>query len=307
MRSKWFTVVQSIIGLVIVALVARSVIGDWDRVRASGIAFTFRPGWLLLSLLLTWVGYAGLIEGWRRMVTGWGVALRWPLAGRIWILASFGKYLPGKLWAIAGMAVLSERAGVNGKVTTAAAIVMQVLAIGTGLAVAALAIGPAIKAWNPDAGMAMTLLGVVVLGALAAVASRRVITTLWTLARREGPAPAPPRKRELVLGAVVNVVAWLVYGAALVALAHGVLPEPVLGFREATGAFAFAYLAGYLTPIAPGGLGVRDALLAWLLEPWLGIGPALALVAASRLMLTLNELGAAAPFLFLRGSARDHA
>src|SRR5690606_31586594 len=127
-----------------------------------------------------------LIEGWRRLAVGWGEDLRWPLAGRIWMLSSFGKYIPGKVWAMAGMVTLSERHGKSGKVTLAAAIVMQALGVGAGLAVASVTIGPLIRQWNENAGTAMLLMGAAVAGLLVAVGSRPVIDRLWKVARRDG-------------------------------------------------------------------------------------------------------------------------
>lgn len=291
--------------MIIVGAIARSIINDWDKVRNSGAEFRIDPLWLLLSLLVVWGMWALLIEGWRRLVVGWGEPLRWPLAGRIWMLSSFGKYIPGKVWAMAGMVAMSERHGVSGKVALASAIVMQALGVGAGLAVAAVTIGPLIRDWNENAGTAMLLLGAAVAGLLIAVGSRPVIDGLWKVARREGPAPAPPEPAVLTFAIVTNLASWVVYGAALVFLSRGILPGAELGWQMAVGCFTFAYLAGYLAPFAPGGLGVRDLVLAWLLRDAVGLAPALALAAASRLAFTLNEVGAAAPFLFMRETASD--
>jgi uncharacterized membrane protein YbhN (UPF0104 family) len=183
---------------------------------------------------------------------------------------------------------------------------MQALGIGAGVAVASFAAGPMLTEWYPDAGRATVLVGLAVAGMLLVVGNRGMLRRLWKLARRTGPAPEPPRTVLLVGCIAVNVIAWLVYGAALVALARGILPHVQLGWREATGAFTLAYIAGYLGP-APAGLGLRDGLLAGILSSWMGPGEALALAAASRIAFTINELGAAAPFYFARGWARDSA
>ncbi|MGH7536840.1 MAG: hypothetical protein ACREMG_14850, partial [Gemmatimonadales bacterium] len=53
----------------------------------------------------------------------------------------------------------------------------------------------------------------------------------------------------------------------------------------------------FLALLAPGGLGVREGVFILMLQGPLGIRAATALALASRLLLTLTELGAAAPFL----------
>jgi uncharacterized membrane protein YbhN (UPF0104 family) len=59
-------------------------------------------------------------------------------------------------------------------------------------------------------------------------------------------------------------------------------------------------VAGLVALFAPGGLVVREGLLILLLQPSIGLGAATALAVASRLLLTVTELGAAVPFLLLR-------
>jgi uncharacterized membrane protein YbhN (UPF0104 family) len=304
LRSRWFTWVQTVAFIAILYFVGRSIAKDWGNVRASGVDLVFRPGWILLSLAVVWVMWIGLIEGWRRIAVGWGANLHWPTAGSIWMLSSFYKYIPGKVLAIAGMVALSERAGISGRLTLGAAVVMQVLNVGTGVLVGVLTLGSVANDSHPFAGIAMMALGLITLLTLIAVGNRSLSAKIWQLARTPGPIPEPPTGMVLAYGIVINVVMWFAYGWALVWLAKGILPTADLGWQYATGAFALSYLVGYLGP-TPGGLGTRDAMLIALLTPVITAGPAIALAAASRLAFTLNELGAAAPFFFTRESARD--
>jgi len=74
--------------------------------------------------------------------------------------------------------------------------------------------------------------------------------------------------------------------------------------RQIWGSVGFV-IAGFLALFAPGGIGVREGLFILMLQGPLGIGAATALAVASRLLLTLTELGAAVPFLLLpQGRAR---
>jgi hypothetical protein len=50
------------------------------------------------------------------------------------------------------------------------------------------------------------------------------------------------------------------------------------------GANAVAWIVGFLTPVAPGGLVVREACLASLLAPWLGLENAVTAALAWRLI-----------------------
>jgi hypothetical protein len=297
-RLAW----QAVLAFLVLAFLLRSVAPDWEVVRAASETLTFHPGWIALAMAIIWLMFAGLVEGWLRVVRGWGAQMPWMVGARIWILSSFGKYLPGRVWAIAGMAVMSERAGVQGRVATAAAVVMQILAIGAGVAVAALTVGRELESARPGAGMAMLLLGLVALGSLVAVGHQGVLDLLWRVARREGPAPSAPRAGALLEGIALNVVAWLGYGIAYWALARGLFPMVDLDLRLAIGGFTAAYLAGLLAIVVPGGIGVRETLLVALFSGALGLGEAVLLAAISRLVWTACEVGAAVPFILKRES-----
>lgn len=305
MRSRWLRVAQWLAGLAIVIFAARSLLHNWAELRSQPLVWRVQPGWLVLSAVLVWSMYAVLIVAWRTMLAGWGQRLDGWTAARIWTVSSLGKYLPGKVWAIAGMALMAQRAGIAPWAATGSAVVLQVLAIGTGAVVAGLTGWRAIEAAHAGARGVLLLL---VLGAIAGIALLLWPPFLRRLLRIAAPATEAreaPAAAGIGFGIVANLVAWVGYGAALWMLARGLLPDAGLGLPLAIAVFTASYLAGFLALFAPGGLGVREGLFILMLQGPLGIGAATALALASRLLLTITEFGAAAPFLGLfRGGAR---
>ncbi len=299
MRRPWVRVVQWLAGLAIVVFAARSLARNWADLTSQPLEWRVQPGWLLLSALLVWSMYALLVVAWRTMLAGWGQQLDGWTAARIWTVSSLGKYLPGKVWAVAGMALMAQRAGIAPWAATGSAVVLQVLAIGTGAAVAGLTGRSAIEAAHQGAGAALLLL---IAGAVAGVALLLwppFLTRLLRLAAPDAEARGAPAAAGIVFGIVANTVAWLGYGAALWCLSRGLLSEVRLRPELAVAVFTASYLAGFLALFAPGGIGVREGLFILMLQGPLGIGAATALALASRLLLTITELGAAVPFLVL--------
>jgi len=82
-----------------------------------------------------------------------------------------------------------------------------------------------------------------------------------------------------VMWLLLGLQAWLL----LVQLAPGV------GYPLAAGAFAFAWLVGFLVIIAPGGLGAREAALVLALSSLVGASAALSLALVSRILMTLAD------------------
>ena len=271
---------QWLAGLAIVLFAARSLARNWVELRSQPLDWSVRPGWLLLSAAVIWLMYAVLIVAWRVMLSAWGQRLGGWEAARIWTVSSLGKYLPGKVWAIAGMAVMSQRAALA-------------------------AYSKAFEAAHPGARAALALM---VAGALIGVGLLLwppLLRRLLGFAAPGSVADRTPSAHGIMFGILANLIAWLGYGTALWLLARGLLPGVRLEWLPAVAVFAASYLAGFLALFAPGGIGVREGLFILMLQQPLGIGAATALALASRLLLTITELGAAVPFLaFFRERVR---
>jgi hypothetical protein len=289
-RTAWIAV-QAVIVVLVTAFLARYVAANWVALRHAGSAVRVAPGPLAASAAIILATYAMLIAAWRAVLLGWGERLRYGDAARIWCLSNLARYVPGRVWQIAGMAVLAQRGGVSPWAAAGSAVVVQLLAIATGALVTA--------AFAPDFGHplligvagAVTALGTVALALpgtaafagrlLSAVAGRPVELR----AVRAGP---------LLLSAAITAAAWAAYGLALVYAVDGLVGAQDLDARTAIGVFTGSYLAGLINVFTPSGLGTRELLLVhWLTGP-LGPAAAAAVTVGSRLLMTGTELLAAA-------------
>jgi hypothetical protein len=304
-RSRWVRALQWAAGLAILWFAGRSLLGNWQELGAQPLAWRLDPLRLVLAAVTVWAMYTLLVTAWRVMLTAWGERLDGWTAGRIWTVSNLGKYLPGKVWAIAGMALMARQAGVSPGAATGSAVILQAISIGSGAAVAALTGAAALERARPGATGGLWLIAAAAVAGVALLCWPPVLQRLLRLAAPEAATQAAPPLPAILYGVLANATAWVGYGVALWLLARGLLPDAGLGLRGAVAVFTASYLAGFLALIAPGGLGVREGLFILMLQGPLGIGPATALALASRLLLTITEFGAAAPFLaFPRRNAR---
>jgi glycosyltransferase 2 family protein len=303
-RDRRVRALQWLLGLTIVAFAVRSLVRNWDDLRAQPLEWRIEPGWIILSAVLVWFMYAILIAAWRRMLAAWGRGLDLWSAGRIWTVSSLGKYLPGKVWAVAGMALMAQRAGVGAGPAMGSAVILQVLAIGTGAAIAGIFGWGALRAAYPGAVVGLAVLVAASVGVVGLLLWPDLVSRVVRIVAPDAPPVRPPRG-AVAFAIVANAVAWVGYGAALWLLARGLLPGAGLELLPAVAVFTASYLAGFLALFAPGGIGVREGVFILMLQGPIGIGAATALAIASRLLLTVTELGAAVPFLlFPRGIPR---
>jgi uncharacterized membrane protein YbhN (UPF0104 family) len=299
-RERWWRWLQWAGGLLVLGFVARFLIRNWDTIRSERVSWQLGPGWILASLLVVLLTYALLVESWRRMLAGWGPKLAWWDAARIWVLSSLGKYVPGKVWAIAGMAVLAQRRGVPPWSATASAILLQVASIGTGALLVGLTGINSLELHRPGSRVALVAILLGSLAALVAVVWPKLAGRVLSQIGVRSEQPLTPKASSVGFGIAANLGAWVLYGVALWGLARGTLPGVELSIAEAVGAFAGSYIAGLLFLLAPGGLGVREGVFMWMLQDRIGPANALALAAISRLLMTVADVLAALPFVLTR-------
>jgi hypothetical protein len=299
-RRRLWRLAQFAAGVLLVGLAARSIVVNWQSLRAQPLEWQLSPAWIAASVLVVFTAYAVLIEAWRRVVLSMGERLSFGTAARIWFLASLGKYIPGKVWAVAGAAVLAQRAGVDPAAAVAGALMLQALALASGAVAVAVTAPETFRAAGPGV---VPLIGVVLLLSLAGVAvlaSQNLLDRISRLLPSSLPPLRAVRPSMLALAFAGNLCAWVGYGAALLLLARGVLPGVTLSLPQAVGVFTCSYLIGFIALFAPGGLGPRESVFLLILAGDIGLKPAAGLALASRILLTGTEVLPAVPLLLRR-------
>jgi hypothetical protein len=248
---------------------------DWARLAAaSGLVVA---------------GYSGYVLAWRRLLCAFGGSLSIVDAHRIWYLGNLGRYVPGKIFQLAGTAYMARAKGVSPVVTVAASVTAQLFVLGGALVVAGLllptvAAGPG-RALVVAGALAAALFAVVTLSPLFDVLHR---FALQTVGRPELHIRVPLAERLLGLAATSALIG--AYGFAFYLFVTAVTTAPRGAILPLVGVNAIAYLAGYLAVFAPGGLGVREGVYALLLGAYIPASIAVAVAILARLWLTLCEL-----------------
>ena len=290
MKRRAWLALQVVIALVIVLFLYRYVARNWTEIRHAGSALDVHPWPLAAAAGIILLTYAMLIGAWDAVLRGWGEHLPYRDAARIWCVSNLARYVPGRVWQIAGMAALAQQAGVSPWAAAGSAIVVQFLAIATGTLVTA--------SFAPAFGHPLLIVGAGLLtaGGAAALAWPQGATALSRLIRRvTGRAVElrAVRPGPLLLSAAITAVAWVLYGLALALCVRGLTGRDI-AFGGAIGVFTGSYVAGLVNIFTSAGLGTREVILVnWLTGP---IGPAAAFVvtAGSRLLMTATEILAAA-------------
>ena len=284
----------------------RTLIGQWEAVQGVRAAHPVRWGGVLLASLLTLGSYAVLIETWRRTMSAWGGVIGYGAAARIWLVSNLGRYVPGKIWQIGAMSVLAERAGVSGATAVGSALLVTLLHVAVGFTVVAASGGALLGAYVPEG---TPLLPVLVALVVALASLPWTLPWAAVLAGRLSGRPIAAHRfppRAIWIAAAGSAAGWLLFGAAFHLLTIAVLGRPTGDAASSVAVFTLSYLAGFLALFAPGGIGVREAVLAELLlqAGSVTVAEVTWLVVASRLWLTVLEILPGVVLLLARPSSR---
>lgn len=198
-----------------------------------------------------------------------------------WLSTLLAKYVPVGLGHVLGRGLVLARYGVPARTTLVTGVVEQgfSLAICTAIAIAAYALDRGLGAW----------FWVATVGAATAIA---------VVAWRAIPQP----RAGLLAGA------WLGYALAMApyAGAYALLVQPVDALKFLQALFA-GTTAGVLAVLAPGGLGVRESIMASMSGPAHATAVLAGVVAARALILASECMGAVVGHALLRRAGRGPA
>ena len=224
---------------------------------AAGLALVYAAADVLLAV------------AWRALLQGQGTA-----AGLVWSIRTHGvsqlsKYLPGNVMHLASRQFLGASAGVPHAVLARSSLLELAGLATAGLLLSLLAL-PLVEIdlfqrIGPAAGATIVVL---------ALAAARIIAGARTA-------------RVLGCHLLFLLAASLSFTALLMLLAPGAGGS--LSWPAACGAYAAAWLAGFVTPGAPAGLGVREAILVILLGGHAAEPDLLAAVVLSRAVTALGD------------------
>jgi len=261
----------------------------WEQASAPGLDLSAAaPLWLSAATILLLAGFLLSARLWGKMVGELGARDPGSIGScRVFLTANLGRYLPGKVWQFAGLAVLSRRTGIPATAATTAGVLGQVFAL---TAAGVLAIPVLSRTWVGLTG-SLILPGAAVLALLLFIGVpgllRGVLAVVFRLARLPSVHLPPIDSWFGPRWIALHLLPWTLYGGAFLFFVRGL--GFVGSFWEFAPPFAAAYLLGYLALFAPAGLGVREGFLIALLPASAGSG-GVAIAVLTRLWMTGMEV-----------------
>ena len=283
--SKWalLVVVAIYVG---VAMKRQFQAFDWQTAN-------FRAVPLFAAAILFIIVYAARTVSFHLLLSGYaaigqGPPPTWRGSAVVAWVPQLAKYVPGQVVSVLGAVGMLRRYGVPAAIGLSVVLVMDGLAVLTGMIS-----GSPLLLWAPvkrvmPLGWLWCAL-IILLGATAL--SPKVLGKLINFAlikAKKPPLQSMPPIRDYVGPVLLGFSQWLLAGLALWCVAAAVTDVPARWIPLFIAISALGYTAGYLSPL-PGGLGVREGIFLPLLTMLIGPAAAIA-VATARIIQTLVEV-----------------
>ncbi|WP_169980170.1 lysylphosphatidylglycerol synthase domain-containing protein [Tautonia rosea] len=306
--------VKFALGALIVWMVARSLFGAWDDLRAYGETLEPSLPWLIVSAGVYLLGLSCFGNFFTRIMARSETPVRLAPGQRAYLIGHLGKYVPGKALVVVLRVGLLVPYGARAATAAFATLYETLVMMATGGILAGWIFviwpGPPIEVPMGGGRSVSVPLAALSMGIgipLLILAEARVFPKLAMTASIPFPGvhrDALPRVSIALLAEGIgwSLLGWTLMGLSLVATIQGIEPGslPMTGWPMAIAAVALATVAGFLVAIFPGGLVIREAVLTASLGPVLGAEPAIVAALMLRLVWVVAELAISGALMLLR-------
>jgi hypothetical protein len=251
-------------------------------------------GWVTWTLLVVsislWSGI--IIVGaliWKILLIDLDVRLSWHDCLTIYGIAQLGKYLPGNIGHHVGRVVLAKQSGVPAASTLQTMLIELVWGIGVASGIALIGIVLGSDLGGSPAVLTLFFVATL-LGPWAAWSVAKVFFPKLMSRISDHGHISLPRLGTLMLVSLLYLAVFLAVGLLMDMHARFLWGAQTSHVFMLAVVFAWSWIAGYITPGAPAGLGVREVVLVSALTPIYGASVAVGLTLSLRVVSTLGDM-----------------
>jgi len=281
----------------IIFFIARALARSWNDIPFD--QFRLKPFWLVISYAGLVASFALTIRAWQEILGSMGQVMGYRTAWWVITGSYLAKYVPGHVWAVGGRMWLCKRQGVSEKFSGTGMLLEMMLLLLSSLMIFGAGLPLLSDRGTPEWVFLLLIPAPIIIVVLFTPLLQYTLRTLARIVlKREISLEI---KREWMIRALLLIVASsAIQGLAFFALARSIFPVEAGILPHLTAVYNGAWAAGFLSIIAPGGLGVREGALVLFLKPYLPLSVAIIIAAVARFWITIFEIAMALVGLYIR-------
>lgn len=260
-------------------------IPHWESLQFSNRLENLSPSWILAASIFTLVYYLLGFLAWVMVLHSLGSQPDLTMTMRAYVLSLLPKYIPGKFLAHGLRAQLSTRAGIPISTALKSLLLEAMFALGSAAAVSipgTIFYHRVIFRHVPTWIFVASGMGIIALIAVRRFGFNGKVPFSFFTDSRSSTA--------YLKISLLYILLWLVSGVAHWCLANALNFYGLWALPHLIVAASASWALGCISFIAPGGLGVREAVLYFLVNNWMGQTDIILFVTLSRLLMFAVEV-----------------
>lgn len=284
-----------LLGFIILAIfffLGKTILVNWQKVREY--QFSFNYFYLIISLFFATfhIVFVGFI--WSKILRTLDPRIKISNLKvlKIFVYSWFGRYVPGKVWMSLGKVYLGNREGLPLRTLTISAIFEIVLMLVSAFWVSMFFLS--ITLGTKLAGLYYIIGAIIIVGGLILLRPK-IFYPLCNMILRKFKKNEMSLEPLLGYKEIIKIIfyysiAFILEGIGFFLLINSIVYLPPQNIMGMIGIFNLAGIMGVIVFFAPGGLGVREGVMAGLLQFYFPVGLAVLISLITRLWATLPEL-----------------
>lgn len=256
----------------------------WNQISAAN------PIIIFLSMVFLGLTYLGGAYLWFLILKYFSKKVEFREVFRIFIVSNFGRFLPGVALHYIARVYLSKSLGLNISERVSAVVLEAYYTLAGGVIVSLLALPIAVKFVAVPGLLYTVAAGLLIVIIAAPPRFAFILASKLPLLGKHVPVEVEKTaalQHFKLIGMSVGL--FLVYAVAFNILVSAFAGNYLPGLSETAGLLSASWVIGFLTPIAPGGLGVSDLSFAFMLQYFYSLPFASFIALAFRFLLFVVE------------------
>lgn len=308
-RTRFLEAFKAVFVLIVLFFLTKVLVGHWNEFRVSLASVEW--GWLTLSFLCLICHFVTVTLSFKYTVKIFTYKLNVsdiPFF-KVSALTSLFRYIPGGVWNHVGKFHYLRQSGISTKKSIYINIVYLVFFVGSGIVLSLNAMLPIVKKYILDNGY--ILKGSITLIILAGliIASRFRSFFVKLINDRMGGiyTSGMPywRSRLYWYGLVCFLSNWIFAGLSLYILLLSFGEFDKMSLAGIISLYSFSWVVGFLFPLAPNGLGVREGILILGLHQYASQSDAILVAILFRTLVLFRDIIVGLFFSFHSSTARQ--
>jgi len=293
MKGGWFKYILYISLIFLVVALARGNYLSIPEIES--------PLQLAISILLLFLGFFMIPVYWRQLLALGGVPTTLSRSVSSIGLSIFAKYIPGKIWVILGRAAyIAEQEEVSKTTTSSLSLQAQLISLWVGLLLGGLGLLLTKNTDQFNLGWSMVVIWLGFTLIIFTPWFNQILRYLGKRILKKDINIPVISLRKIIRVIPLFFINWLAWSLAFYFFSQSLVTEPISPMAGL--GFALGGTLGILAIIVPGGLGVREGILAlYLILLGLDKPTAVTISISSRLWFLVGEV-----FIFVAGFILSH-